>query len=86
MSPDQVRLEVMERNTHDDQRGDQQSSHSEINTSQLIRAFKTHQFEWVVQVEIEVAGIGEIVQQIKVLKGKLAWMLAKDNGTSPKAE
>lgn len=86
MSPDRVRLEVVERNTHDNQRGDQQSSQSEISSSQLIRAFKTRQFECVVQVEMEVTGRGEIVQQIKVLEGTLAWMLAKDNGASPKAE
>lgn len=88
MSPDRIRSEIMERNnpTHDDQRRDQQSSHSEISPSQLIRAFKTHQFEWIVQVEMEVTGVGEIVQQMKVLKRTLAWILAKDNGTSPKAE
>lgn len=35
---------------------------------------------------MEVTGVGEIVQQIKVLERTLAWMLAKDNGTSPKAK
>lgn len=35
---------------------------------------------------MEVTGVGEIVQQMKMLEGTLAWMLAKDNGTSPKAK
>lgn len=50
----------------------------------MVRELKTHQFEWVVQVEMKVMGVGEIVQPIKILEGTLAWMVAKGDGTSPR--
>jgi len=35
---------------------------------------------------MKVEGIREIVQQIKILEGTLAWAVAKGNGTSPRAK
>jgi hypothetical protein len=35
---------------------------------------------------MKVTGVREIVQQIKKLGGTLAWVVAKGDGTSPKAK
>lgn len=82
-----VRLETMGRNTSDNQRGKlaKFTIHRQA-SPRVIWELKTHQFEWKVQVEMKVTGIGEIVQQIKMLEGTLAWAVAKGNGTSPRAK